>query len=233
MHFYKPSADFVTSTLNGAISSSATSMTIGTGLNIPATNGILQLDYDSTAALGVDTGPETITYTAYNSSTGALTGVSRGQGNTTGVAHNNGASVQLAFSALYLASNVNYYSNELSVDAAISSNNTYTDGPTVTVAASGRPFLVGCTLHITNGVAAAALVSARINADGTGIPATSIETALSNASFLDHAVVNFSSIYTPSGTGNKIIKAQGRGRNGSSNFTGTIVSGSTIWAVEL
>lgn len=95
--------DFVTTTLNGAISSGATSATIGTGLNIPATNGILQIDYDSTTAVGSDNGPETIKYASYTSGTGALTGLTRGaDAYTTGVAHANGATVQAGLSTLHL-----------------------------------------------------------------------------------------------------------------------------------
>lgn len=96
-----PTADFVTSTLNGAITSGATTATIGASLNLPATNGVLQINYDSTLAVGVDQGPETIQYSTYTSGTGALTGLTRGQAGTTGVAHANGASVQAGASSLY------------------------------------------------------------------------------------------------------------------------------------
>lgn len=100
-----PTGDFVASTLNGAITSGATSATIGTGLTIPASNGILFVDYDSTTAVGSDNGPETISYTSYNSGTGAITGVTRGLGWTTGVAHGNGAKVASALSALHFTAN--------------------------------------------------------------------------------------------------------------------------------
>lgn len=95
--------DFVTTTLNGAISAAATTMTIGTGLNIPAANGFLMIDYDSTTAVASDNGPETVKYTSYTSGTGAVTGLTRGaDAYTTGVAHANGATVQAALSALHL-----------------------------------------------------------------------------------------------------------------------------------
>lgn len=97
-----PSNDFVTSTLSGALTNNATSGTIGTGLGLPAANGVLQVDYDSAIAVGVDYGPETITYTAYNTGTGALTGITRGVAGTTGVAHNNGATVQAGISGKML-----------------------------------------------------------------------------------------------------------------------------------
>ena len=58
MAYLSPTADFATTSLNGAITSAATSATIGTGINIPATNGILQIDYDSAIAVGTDQGPD-------------------------------------------------------------------------------------------------------------------------------------------------------------------------------
>ena len=101
-----PTADFVKSTLNGAITAGATSATIGAGLNIPATNGVLQIDYDSALAVGVDNGPETIFYTAYTSGTGALSGITRGVAGTTGVAHANGAKVQQGPSTYHYSHNM-------------------------------------------------------------------------------------------------------------------------------
>lgn len=102
-----PTGDFVTSTLNGAISSSSTSFTIGTGLALPATNGILFIHYDSIIALGTDNGPETVTYTAYNTSNGAVSGVVRGAANTTAVAHVSGATIASGPSALQIAALIN------------------------------------------------------------------------------------------------------------------------------
>lgn len=136
-----PDGDFVTSTLNGAISNSATSMTIGTGLNIPATNGVLQIDYDSTTAVGADNGPETISYTAYNSGTGAVTGMTRGvDTNTSGVAHANGASVQLGASALLFTGQLGYA--EITSDFTSATSGSAVDvtglSVTVTVPAGGR-----------------------------------------------------------------------------------------------
>ena len=96
-----PTADFVTTTLNGAVSAGATSATIGTGLSIPATNGILQVDYDSSSAVGADNGPETWFYTAYTTGTGAVSGLTRGYAGTTDVLHANGASVQAGPSVKY------------------------------------------------------------------------------------------------------------------------------------
>lgn len=96
-----PTGDFVTTSLNGAITNVASTATIGTGLELPATNGVLQLDYDSSEAIGDANGPETITYAAYNSGTGGLTGMSRGEAGTTGVSHENGNSVQCGPSSLY------------------------------------------------------------------------------------------------------------------------------------
>lgn len=102
-----PIGDFVTSTLSGGITATATTMTIGTGLHIPAAGGILQLDYDSTEVVGAASGPETVTYTAYITGTGAITGLVRGQANTDngtpgqGVTHANGATVGCGPSSLY------------------------------------------------------------------------------------------------------------------------------------
>ncbi len=96
MSYSSPTADFITTTLNGALAAGANSATIGTGLDLPVTNGILQVDYDDPlgAGVGADNGPETISYTTYTSGTGALTGVVRGLAGTTDVSHNNGATVQ-------------------------------------------------------------------------------------------------------------------------------------------
>lgn len=97
-----PQADFVTSTLNGAITNSSTSFTIGSGLLLDPNGGFLQIDYDSLVAVGVDTGPETIAYTSYNTGTGLVSGVTRAQAQTTAVAHNNGTTVQCGMSSKYL-----------------------------------------------------------------------------------------------------------------------------------
>ena len=99
--YERPTSDFVTSTLSGAIAAGDATATIGTGLDIPATNGILQIDYDSSIAVGSDDGPETIAYATYTSATGALAGMTRGLNGTTGVAHANGAKVQCGFSVSY------------------------------------------------------------------------------------------------------------------------------------
>jgi hypothetical protein len=96
-----PTADFITSTLSGAIAADATTITIGTGVSIPSTNGALQIDYDSTEAVGEADGPETITYATYNTATGVLGGVTRGAAGTTGVTHQNGASVSCGPTSLY------------------------------------------------------------------------------------------------------------------------------------
>ena len=101
-----PTADFQTTTLNGAITAIASSMTIGVGLNIPATNGVLQIDYDSTLALGAASGPETIFYTSYTSGTGAISGMTRGVAGTTGVTHANGCNVQYGHSAYWYGNNI-------------------------------------------------------------------------------------------------------------------------------
>ena len=104
MAYLAPTSDFVTSTLNGAIAAGDATATIGTGLDLPATNGILQIDFDSSTAVGADNGPETISYATYTTGTGALGGCTRGLNGTTGVAHANGAKVQCGPSASYWGS---------------------------------------------------------------------------------------------------------------------------------
>mgnify|MGYP000988083254 FL=1 len=99
--YERPTSDFVTSTLSGALVAGEATATIGASLDLPATNGILQIDYDSVIAVGLDDGPETISYATYTSATGALAGMTRGLNGTTGVAHANGAKVQCGFSVSY------------------------------------------------------------------------------------------------------------------------------------
>jgi hypothetical protein len=103
MALLKPTGDFQTTVIStgSQLSAVGTTMTIGTGLTIPATNGVLQIDYDSTEALGAASGPETVSYASYTSGTGAITGMTRGLAGTTGVTHENGASVQCGPSAAY------------------------------------------------------------------------------------------------------------------------------------
>lgn len=99
-----PTADFVTGTLQATISAVDDTATIDTGLDLPATNGVLQLGYASTQVVGASNGPETIFYTAYNDATGALTGITRGVAGTTGVIHDSaeGMTVQAGWSTYYL-----------------------------------------------------------------------------------------------------------------------------------
>jgi hypothetical protein len=84
------------------LAAGATSATIGTGLTIPATNGVLHLSYDTANAIGATDGPETISYTSYTTGTGALAGLVRGLAGTTDVQHSNGQSVQSTLSSLHL-----------------------------------------------------------------------------------------------------------------------------------
>ena len=111
--------DFQTTTLNGAITNVADTATIGTGLTIPATNGVLQIDYDSTEALGDANGPETVSYATYNSGTGALAGISRGLAGTTGVSHANGRSVQYGPSSLLLQALQDGTSTDINIAASV------------------------------------------------------------------------------------------------------------------
>jgi len=101
--YERPTGDFQTTVIStgSQLAAGGTTMTIGTGLTIPATNGVLQIDYDSTEALGAASGPETVSYAAYDDGTGAITGMTRGLAGTTGVTHENGASVQCGHSVAY------------------------------------------------------------------------------------------------------------------------------------
>lgn len=105
MAYSAPTGDFQTTSLSGVLAAAGTSATIGTGLTLPATNGVLQISYDTANALGATDGPETIGYAAYNSGTGAITGLTRGLAGTTDVQHSNGQSVQCAPSSLYWGNN--------------------------------------------------------------------------------------------------------------------------------
>lgn len=136
-----PAGDFVTSTLNGAITSASTSFTIGSGLTLDTGGGFLQIDYDSALALGVDGGPETIAYTSYNSGTGLISGVTRAQAGTTAVAHANGTTVQCGPSSMYyLNGNVLGYAQITTSATSTNVSPVAVSGltATVTVPAGGR-----------------------------------------------------------------------------------------------
>jgi hypothetical protein len=117
----KPVGDFVTSTLSGALAAGATTATIASGLSLPATNGILHINYDSTVAVGTDEGPETIQYATYTTATGALAGITRGLGGTTDVAHANGSTVSAGISVEHL----NEYDRKNVSNQTIIGNNDY------------------------------------------------------------------------------------------------------------
>lgn len=121
MALAKLTADFVTSTLDGALAAGVTTATIDSGLDLPATNGVLHLDYDSTTAVGADNGPETVTYATYTSGTGALAGLTRGVAGTTDVAHANGATVSAGISVEHL----NEYDRKNVSNQTIIGNNDY------------------------------------------------------------------------------------------------------------
>jgi len=139
MAYSVPTSDYLTTTLSGAITGVATSATVAAGLNLPATNGILQIDYDSSTAVGSDNGPETIGYATYVTGTGALTGLTRGLANTSngtlgvGVAHINTAHVMSGMSAVYLAQSPRYDT----WNAAGTLTYATVDGPTQTATITG------------------------------------------------------------------------------------------------
>lgn len=170
-----PTGDFQTSTLNGAFTAASTSGTIGAGLTIPAANGTLEIDYDSILGLGVDGGPESILYTAYNSGTGALTGITRAQAGTTAVAHANGANVQSGPSSNHL---LTLRQIPLSMDGLTSgdfttSSTSYVDvtGASVAYTASAyrdERLLVQGTATISNDTSTKVTLIA-LTATGTGV----------------------------------------------------------------
>jgi len=142
-----PTADFQTSSLNGAINAVVDSMVIGTGLTIPATNGALQIDYDSSAAVGAASGPETIIYATYNTATGDVAGMTRGSGGTTGVTHSNGASVQCGNSSVYFTALNALYDGWIPVTETW----TRTDNTTFTITGDFTSVLaVGDKLKVTD-----------------------------------------------------------------------------------
>lgn len=139
MSLSRPTADFVASSLNGAFAAAATTATIGTGLSIPATNSYLQVDYDSTTAVGSDNGPETIFYATYTTGTGALTGIVRGQAGTTDVAHANGAKVQMGLSTKFIEGFVGaraYLTNTLGTTVSATPTEVVLDAETYDVGAN-------------------------------------------------------------------------------------------------
>lgn len=150
-----PAGDFVTSALIGALTSASTSATIGAGLALATTNGILQLDYDSVLAVGVDSGPETIFYTSYNSGSGAVTGITRGYGDTTAVAHANSATIQAAPSTAYW--------NNL---ADVVANSAWTAFTSVTTGWSGTPTQNNAYMQIGKSVMFRFAVSGTSNTTG-------------------------------------------------------------------
>lgn len=177
-----PQGDFVTTTLNGAISSGATNFTIGTGLTLDANGGFLQINYDSTNALGASDGPETVAYTGYVTGTGAVTGVTRAQGATTAVAHSNGATVQCGTSSKYLLNgNVLGYA-QITTSFTTTATPTATDvtslATTVTVPAGSRRVKITafCGAFRTSAAAGTDL-EFNIQEGATGLSAASFITA--------------------------------------------------------
>lgn len=167
---YVPQGDFVTTTLNGAITNSSTSFTIGSGLTLDANGGFLQIHYDSVLPLGTDDGPETIAYTGYNTGTGAITGVTRAQSGTTAVAHSNGANVQCAPSAKYfLNGSALGYAQVTSTQNLTGSQADVTSlSVTVTVPAGGvRRVRVSWQISLINNTNADNLVRTLVQEDGS------------------------------------------------------------------
>lgn len=142
----KPTADFVSTTFDVALAQGETgaiTAKIGTGLSIPATNSYLQVDYNSTAAVGAENGPETIFYATYTSGTGSLTGVVRGQAGTTDVAHAAGAEVQCGMSTAFLEDNSGW--------KEVKDTWTYASATTITVPSGAATYYsVGDKLRLQN-----------------------------------------------------------------------------------
>lgn len=146
-----PTGDFQKTTLSGSLTNNATTMTIGTGLTIPATGGVLEIDYDSTTAVGLDNGPETIIYTSYTTGTGAVAGMTRGQAGTTGVAHANGAKVQCGASSLYWATDGIYPASLIKQEAWTAYTTTWGNTGTANTLGNGTKTAfyvrIGNTIH--------------------------------------------------------------------------------------
>lgn len=182
-----PQADFVTSTLIGAITSASTSFTIGSGLSLDANGGFLQIDYDSVVAVGTDTGPETVAYTAYNSGTGLVSGVTRAQAGTVAVAHNNGTTIQCGMSSKYIL-NGNKLAYAQIVSAFTTASNTVVQvtGLTVTVIvpAGGRSVkltVMGTSLaNSSSGDSAVISLWDGVVVSGTQIQQQAFDTAAAN-----------------------------------------------------
>lgn len=232
-----PTADFVTSTLNGALTNSATSATIGTGLNLPATNGVLMIDYDSTVAVGATSGPETITYTSYTSGTGALAGITRGKAGTTGVAHSNGASVCCAPSSLYfnnlsdaVANNNNWVTGNMLATSAILLGNTLSTSlsqtfstsltdltgmtTTVTVPSGGRSIEIVAKVTINNATTND-VITVSIRESSTTLQTYSYNT-VSNGRDID---IFFSHFISAPSSGSHTYKLSGQTTTGTGNCT--------------
>lgn len=141
----RPTSDFVSTAFDVVLAQGETgSITakIGTGLSIPASNSFLQVDYNSTDAVGDPNGPETIFYAAYNSGTGALTGVVRGQAGTTDVTHDAGAEVQCGMTTAFLEDNTGW--------KTVKDTWAYASATTITVPAGAASlYSVGDKIKIT------------------------------------------------------------------------------------
>ena len=146
MPIVKPTTDFESTTFDVALAQGETgaiTAVAGTGLSIPATNSYLQVDYNSTEAVGDPNGPETIFYATYTSGTGAFTGVVRGQAGTTDVAHDAGAEVQCAMSTAFLEDNTGWIT--------VKDTWTYASASTITVPSGAAAlYSIGDKIKATN-----------------------------------------------------------------------------------
>lgn len=145
MELNLPTSDFLTTTLQSSLAQGANTATVGVGLALPATNGVLQFNYDSTVSIGSSNGPETVTYATYDSGSGALAGITRGLAGTIDVLHDGGASVQSGPSILYFANQILTSPTLISPvnkgvwDGWVDPNETltYASGTTITTPAGG------------------------------------------------------------------------------------------------
>ena len=83
----------ITTTLNGAITADATTLTLTSATNFDDTSG--KFSKTSADEYHIKIGDEIMKYTTINSSTGVVTSLSRGQQSTTAVGHSDGATVEL------------------------------------------------------------------------------------------------------------------------------------------
>ena len=91
-----PSANFISTTLNGAINDSVTTVTLNSVTNLSSSGGVLVIDREDGNDTATPTAREFISFTGISGSD--LTGVTRAFDNSTARSHSDGALVEAVFS---------------------------------------------------------------------------------------------------------------------------------------